>query len=80
MPKTKFTYTTTDQLIEILKKFPKGTPVGRVGHFGELLDNISIKKSKAYPVPKGKNWRVADQSNTIEIAELEVETLGPDPD
>ena len=72
---------TIGQLIELLKDMPADTYVGVVGHFGEanLMDKYDFSHIReAYATPTGF-WRDKNAHN-IQILDLCVPNIGPDPD
>ena len=72
---------TIGQLIELLKDMPADAFVGRVGHFGEanLMDKYAFSHIReAYITPSG-SWR-DNKEHCIDILDLCVPDIGPDPD
>lgn len=72
---------TIGQLIELLECMPADTYVGRVGHFGEanLMNKYAFSYIReAYITPSGSWW--GDKEHHVNILDLCVPDIGPDPD
>ncbi len=67
-------------LIDLLSKQPQDAVVGRVGHYGELhgMDKYDLTLRKCYVTPDG--WRNNYRRENIQIVEINLADIGPDPD
>jgi hypothetical protein len=72
---------TIQQLIDHLKTMPPGTYVGKAGHFGEanLMDKYALPTIREVYITPSGNWR-DNKEHIIEMLDLHVPDIGPDPD
>lgn len=71
---------TVEQVIEILKKYPKDAYLGAVGYFGEFhhLGKYDFSQTKAY-ITSDYNWRSGVRED-VEVVSISWPDIGPQPD
>ena len=73
---------TVGKLKQLLNKYPDDMLIGVVGHFGEIytLDDGNFYTNSAGYLTRNCRWREKPIADNVEILEIMLPYIGPEPD